>query len=245
MRRPHSDHWTSWRTTDPNSSRRVASIAPADASPASPFGDLIRDVVVHRARLAADQLALVLGVQDGSVDVLTGEGANGVDAVPQRQGDELGGAVVVAAEQPRSAVSRGSTVLGEAGLADVGGVIIGVGGTHRAAPGTGDHRSTPRRALKRSCTMAVLAGLMRSPRMIRMQIRPRRAVKLIAVCTWRETPHGRPPTVRPRGPLLDEWIARRCGFSVRGSRLGCSWCAGDRWRSLWRCSAVSPSSACS
>src|SRR3954447_7297169 len=184
----------------------AASVAPADACLASPVGDLVRDVVVHGARLAADQVALVLGIQDGGVDVLAGEGANGVDAVPQRQGDQLGGAVLVAAEQPRSAVSRGSAVLGEAGLADVGGVIIGVGATHRAAPDTGDHRSIPRRALKRSCTMAALAELMRSPRMIRMQTRPRRAAKLIAVCTWRETSHGRRPTVRPKGPLLDESV---------------------------------------
>src|SRR3954469_4262679 len=141
---------------------------PADACSVSPVGDLVDDVVVHGARLAADQVALVLGVQDGGVDVLAGEGAHGVDAVPQRQGDQLAGAVLVAAQQPRSAVSRGSTVLGEAGLADVGGVIIGVGGTHRAAPDTGDHRSTPRRALKRSRTLAVPAGLMSSPRMIRM-----------------------------------------------------------------------------
>src|SRR3954471_19480906 len=93
--------------------RRLA-VAPADACLASPVGDLVHDVVVHGARLAADQVTLVLGVQDGSVDVLAGEGANGVDALPQRQRDELGGAVVVAAEQPRSAVSRGATVLGKA-----------------------------------------------------------------------------------------------------------------------------------
>src|SRR3954447_13635105 len=161
----------------------AASVAPADACLASPVGDLVHDVVVHGARLAADQVTLVLGVQDGGVDVLAGEGANGVDALPQRQRDELGSAVVVAAEQPRAAVSGGSAVLGEAGLADVGGVIIGVGRTHRAAPSTRNHWSTQRRALKRACTMAVLTGLMRSPRRIRMPIRPRRAPKLIAVST--------------------------------------------------------------
>ena len=68
-------------------------------------------------------------------------------SVPQREGDELGRAVVVAAEQPRASVAGRAAVLGEAGLADVVGVRS-ASGAHGAAPDAGDHagRLRPRKA---------------------------------------------------------------------------------------------------
>jgi hypothetical protein len=52
--------------------------------------DLIDHLVMGHRRLAADEVALVLWVQDRGVDVVAGEGPDRVDGVPQRQGDELG-----------------------------------------------------------------------------------------------------------------------------------------------------------
>src|SRR4051795_11775073 len=131
----------------------------AGSCSASRVGDLASDLVMRGARLAADEVALILGVQDGRVDVLAGESVNRVDAVPERQGDELRGAVVVAPEQPGSAVAGGPAVCREAGFADVRGVLVGVGGAHDAAPGAGDHRSIPDRVMEGSSTMAATSGL--------------------------------------------------------------------------------------
>src|SRR3954452_5742035 len=124
----------------------------AGSCSASPVGDLVSDVVMRGARLAADEVALILGVPDGRVDVLAGESVDRVHAVPERQGDELRGALVVAPEQPGSAVAGGSAVCREAGFADVPGVLVGVGGADGAAPGAGDHRSSSGRVVERSST---------------------------------------------------------------------------------------------
>src|SRR3954452_22598484 len=131
----------------------------AGSCSASPVGDLVSDVVMRGARLAADEVALILGVQDSRVDVLAGESVDRVDAVPERQGDELRGAVVVAPEQPGSAVAGRPPVFREPGLADVRGVLVGVAGAHGAAPGAGDHRSIPDRVADRSRTPAPTSGL--------------------------------------------------------------------------------------
>ena len=54
----------------------------------------------------ADEVARILRVQDRRVDVVAGEGADRVDRVPQRQGDELGAVAVVVPEQPCAEVAR-------------------------------------------------------------------------------------------------------------------------------------------
>src|SRR3954447_18730375 len=162
----------------------------AGSCSASPVGDLVSDLVMRGARLAADEVALILGVQDGRVDGLAGESVDRVDAVPERQGDELRGAVVVAPEQPGSAVAGGAAVCREAGFADVRGILLGVGGAHGAAPGAGDHRSIPvrvvegssARVVEGSSTMGARSELTTSAGLIRMQLRPRSAADLIAVC---------------------------------------------------------------
>jgi hypothetical protein len=69
---------------------------------------------VRHRRLAADEVARILRVQDRGLDVIAGEGADRVDGVPQRQGDELAPAILVAPEQPGAAVAGGLRVLGEA-----------------------------------------------------------------------------------------------------------------------------------
>jgi hypothetical protein len=45
---------------------------------------VVGDLAVHGARLAADEVPLVLGVQDRGFDALAGEGADRIDALPQR-----------------------------------------------------------------------------------------------------------------------------------------------------------------
>ena len=87
------------------------------------------------ALYAADEVALVLRVQDRGLDVVAVEGADRVDGVPQRQGDELGPVALVTPEHPGAAVAGGPRVLGEAGLADVIGVSGAVVGAWCAASG--------------------------------------------------------------------------------------------------------------
>ena len=84
---------------------------------------------------AADEVALVLRVQDRGLDVVAVEGGDRVDGVPQRQGDELGPVALVTPEHPGTAVAGGPRVLGEAGLADAIGVSGAVVGAWCAASG--------------------------------------------------------------------------------------------------------------
>src|SRR5829696_2046653 len=119
---------------------RVSGVSPsASAAMSVTLGDVVGDVVVRDARLAVDEIALVLGVENRGFDLLAGEGADRIERVPQRQGDELGGAPVVVAQEPGAAVPGRSTVVGKAGLPDVAGVLIGIGGADGAAPDSGDH----------------------------------------------------------------------------------------------------------
>jgi hypothetical protein len=57
------------------------------------------------AVLALDQVALVLRVVDGGLDVLAGERLDGLDGVPEREGEELGAPALVAAQQPGAPVA--------------------------------------------------------------------------------------------------------------------------------------------
>jgi hypothetical protein len=74
---------------------------------------LVDDLVVGDRRLA-NEVARILGVQDHRVDVVAGEGPDGVDGVPQRQGDELGAVAAAAPEQPCAEVAGRLAVLGDA-----------------------------------------------------------------------------------------------------------------------------------
>jgi hypothetical protein len=74
---------------------------------------LVDDLVVGDRRLA-DEVARILRVQDHRVDVVAGEGADRVDRVPWRQGDELGVIAVVVPEQPCAEVAGSLAVLGDA-----------------------------------------------------------------------------------------------------------------------------------
>src|SRR5215211_6393191 len=103
---------------------------------------LSRHVVVLDRRLALDQEALVLRVVDGGLDVVTGEGADRVQRVPQREGEELGALAFVAAEHPCAAVTRGLAVGREAGVADVLGVFVAVLAANDASPNARDHQSS-------------------------------------------------------------------------------------------------------
>src|SRR4051812_20489442 len=94
--------------------RRYAALRASRRPESGQVRDALGDVVVRDARVTAEEVALVLGVQHRGLDVLARERTDCRDAVPQREGDELGRAVVVAAEQPRAAIARRSTVLGEA-----------------------------------------------------------------------------------------------------------------------------------
>src|SRR5215217_1964070 len=68
----------------------------------------------------------VFGVKNRSLDVVTGEGADSILGLPQRERDELCPLTLVAPEHPRTPVPRCLAVLGEARLPNVLGI------THQA-----------------------------------------------------------------------------------------------------------------
>src|SRR5829696_1753526 len=119
---------------------------------------LVHHLVVSHTRLA-DQVALILRIEHGGLDVIARESADGVLRLPQRQRDELGPLALVAAEHPRAAVARGLAVLREAGVADVLGVLLGILATHDASPGSRDHRPASSPDLRLGSAEIALDGL--------------------------------------------------------------------------------------
>ena len=119
---------------------RVRSRGPPHAS-GQPIGPgAVGDLVVLDGQVALDEEAVVLGIEDRGLDVVAREAADRVQRVPEREGDELGPVAVFAAQHPRAAVARGRGVGGQAGLADVGDVGVGVLAANGAPPDASDHR---------------------------------------------------------------------------------------------------------
>src|SRR5215203_6358890 len=78
---------------------------------------------------------LVFGVKNRDLNVVPGKGADRILGLPQRERDEHCPLTLVAPKHPRTPVPRSLTVLGEARLSDVFGILVGVGSEHRARPG--------------------------------------------------------------------------------------------------------------
>src|SRR5215204_5688904 len=98
---------------------------------------------------------LVFGVKNRDLNVVPGKGADRILGLPQRERDEHCPLTLVAPKHPRTPVPRSLTVLGEARLSDVFGILVGVGSEHRARPGARDHLSSSRPARK---SMTILAS---------------------------------------------------------------------------------------
>src|SRR5215208_1734327 len=76
-------------------------------------------VVVRALLVALHEVAVVLRVVDRGLVVVARERLDGVERLPEREGDELGALSDVAPEQPRAAVAGRLLVALETGLADV------------------------------------------------------------------------------------------------------------------------------
>src|SRR5215213_11115377 len=85
------------------------------------------DLEVRHRRLVVEQVAVVLGVVDGPLDVVAGEAADRIARGPETERHDFGGAVVeVAGEHPGALVPRRAAVLGHPGsldVLDVGGAV--------------------------------------------------------------------------------------------------------------------------
>src|SRR5690606_40946309 len=70
--------------------------------------------------VCSSDLLPILGVVPGALDVVAGEGADGVVGRPEREEEEVGAVAVGAAEDVDALVAGGGAVVRHAGLEEVG-----------------------------------------------------------------------------------------------------------------------------
>src|SRR5215213_4461126 len=114
------------------------------------------DLEVRHRRIVVDQVAVVLGVVDGPLDVVPGEPADRIPGGPEAERHDLGPAVAeVAGEHPGALVALRAAVLRQPGLLDVldiGGAVLGA---HPSAPDPGDHAGSSRSQATAAASPAV------------------------------------------------------------------------------------------
>ena len=107
---------------------------------AGSFGS--RDLVMAYRQIAFGQEPLILGIENGLLDILPSKGLNRFPGIPETHGDELGPVTIGSPQRPSAAVARRLLAL-DARLLDVAGIRSGVICANRATPDSCDHSSFP------------------------------------------------------------------------------------------------------
>src|SRR5579859_4784778 len=94
-------------------------------------------------QIAFGQEPLILGIEDGLLDILASKGLNRFPGIPETHGDELGPVTIGSPQRPSAAVTRRLLVALDARLLDVAGIRSGVICANRATPDSCDHWSFP------------------------------------------------------------------------------------------------------
>jgi hypothetical protein len=97
---------------------------------------------VSRAEVAFDEEPLVLGIEDGPLVLLAGEGFDGGKRVPEGEHHELGPLTDIAAEHPDAPVTGGLRVAGHTGFLHVLRIGVAVLFANSALPNSSDHPSS-------------------------------------------------------------------------------------------------------
>ena len=105
-------------------------------------GRLEDDFVVLDPLVARHQEAIVLGEEDGALDVVTGEAADRLLRIPEGKQEELCPVPGDATEGEHAPVAGRGPVPGEAGGVEVVEIGVGVGSPGGSGPGASDHVSS-------------------------------------------------------------------------------------------------------
>ncbi len=103
---------------------------------------------VRDRQLPFDQIDVVLGIEDGPLDVLAGEAPYGLEGVPERNQHELRAVPLSPTKHLNTAVPPGCCVLRQTGLLEVLHVRVDIIGTRDASPHSCDHLTSRLRRIR-------------------------------------------------------------------------------------------------
>ena len=100
-------------------------------------GESVDGEVLDRG-LPIDEICVVLGIEDGLIDVFTGKRNDRIAAVPETDRQELCAIAICSTDQVRTLVAGSRLVLNDAGAKNVVGIVPGILRTSPASPGSHD-----------------------------------------------------------------------------------------------------------
>jgi len=105
------------------------------------------DSEVFDRGLPVDEVPVILGIEDGPVDVISSEFDDRISTVPEADRQKLSTATIWSADDVCALIPRRCPVIDDAGAEDVLGVCVGVLWASPTSPGSHDHWNPPARCV--------------------------------------------------------------------------------------------------